>query len=118
MPFSLSAAVGFIALGGIAVLNGVVIGQEVLRLLGSGKDIFQAAAEGSATVMRAVLSTTAVAAFGFLPMALSSGAGSEVQRPLATAVSVGITVGALTSLLVLPGLLVMLLKNHRPESVS
>jgi cobalt-zinc-cadmium resistance protein CzcA len=116
MPFSLSAAVGFIALGGIAVLNGVVIGQEVLRLLGTGKSVVDAAAEGSATVMRAVLSTTAVAAFGFLPMALSTGAGAEVQRPLATAVSMGIVMGALTSLLVLPGLLVIILRHHRPDS--
>lgn len=116
MPFSLSAAVGFIALGGIAVLNGVVIGQEVLRLLGTGKSVVDAAAEGAATVMRAVLSTTAVAAFGFLPMALSTGAGAEVQRPLATAVSMGIVMGALTSLLVLPGLLVVVLREQRPES--
>ncbi len=68
--------------------------------------------------MRAVLSTTAVAAFGFLPMALSTGAGAEGQRPLATAVSMGITMGALTSLLVLPGILVAALKRYRPEPAS
>jgi heavy metal efflux system protein len=110
MPFSLSAAVGFIALGGIAVLNGVVMGQEVLRRLALGDAAEKAVAEGSVAVVRAVLSTTAVAALGFLPMAISTGAGSEVQRPLATAVAVGITVGALTTLLVLPGVLMGLLR--------
>ncbi len=68
--------------------------------------------EGSVAVVRAVLSTTAVAALGFLPMAVSAGAGSEVQRPLATAVAVGITVGALTTLLVLPGVLTGLLRRR------
>jgi cobalt-zinc-cadmium resistance protein CzcA len=115
MPFSLSAAVGFIALGGIAVLNGVVIGQEVLRRLAGDQDLEDAVASGTAAVVRAVLSTTAVAALGFLPMALSSGAGAEVQRPLATAVAVGITFGAVTSLFVLPGLLVCVLRGFRPD---
>jgi cobalt-zinc-cadmium resistance protein CzcA len=109
MPFSLSAAVGFIALGGIAVLNGVVIGQEVLRRLAEGASHRRAVTRGCVAVLRAVLSTTAVAAVGFLPMALSHGAGSEVQRPLATAVAVGITIGALTTLLVLPGVLLAIL---------
>lgn len=119
MPFSLSAAVGFIALGGIAVLNGVVIGQEVQRLLNQGYDVTTAVASGSSTVVRAVLATAAVAALGFLPMALSTGAGSEVQRPLATAVAVGVAVGALTTLVVLPGLLVMLLRGYvAPEPLA
>jgi cobalt-zinc-cadmium resistance protein CzcA len=116
MPFSLSAAVGFIALGGIAVLNGVIIGQQVQRLLRQGMALKEAVAEGSVAVVRAVLSTTAVAALGFLPMAISSGAGSEVQRPLATAVAAGITVGALTTLLVLPGVFATILRapaKHR-----
>lgn len=118
MPFSLSAAVGFIALGGIAVLNGVVIGQQVQRLLDGGRTLVAAVAHGSAHVVRAVLGTAAVAALGFLPMALSSGAGSEVQRPLATAVAVGIATGAITTLFVLPGILVMLLKNYRPRAMD
>lgn len=113
MPFSLSAAVGFIALGGIAVLNGVVIGQEVQRLLVRGYDLTTAVASGTAGVFRAVLSTAAVAALGFLPMALSTGAGAEVQRPLATAVAVGVFLGAVTTLAVLPGVLVELLKGYR-----
>lgn len=113
MPFSLSAAVGFIALCGIAVLNGVVMGQRVQQLLALGESVISAVTAGCAEVVRAVLTTTAVAALGFLPMAISSGAGSEVQRPLATAVAVGITVGALTTLLVLPGILVTLLGKSR-----
>jgi cobalt-zinc-cadmium resistance protein CzcA len=113
MPFSLSAAVGFIALGGIAVMNGVVMGQQVQRLLARGASLRGAVIEGSAVVVRAVLTTTAVAALGFLPMAISTGAGAEVQRPLATAVAVGITVGALTTLLVLPGVFAMLLRPPR-----
>lgn len=109
MPFSLSAAVGFIALGGVAVLNGVVIGQEVKRRLGLGESREAAVAAGTASVVRAVLTTAAVAALGFLPMALSHGAGAEVQRPLATAVVGGILLGAVTTLIVLPGVLVELL---------
>lgn len=121
MSFSLSAAVGFIALGGIAVLNGVVIGQEVQRALNQGRAVHAAVAEGSVSVVRAVLSTAAVAALGFLPMALSSGTGSEVQQPLATAVAAGIALGALTTLLVLPGILVEFLRGYQatqrePES--
>jgi cobalt-zinc-cadmium resistance protein CzcA len=112
MPFSLSAAVGFIALGGIAVLNGVVMGQEVQHLLSRGVPLARAVSQGSSGVIRAVLTTTAVAALGFLPMALSSGAGSEVQRPLATAVAVGIALGAVTTLFVLPGLFTIFLRGY------
>ena len=117
MPFSLSAAVGFIALGGIAVLNGVIMGQQVWRRIEAGEDPLDAVASGSATVMRAVLTTAAAAAFGFLPMAISQGAGAEVQQPLATAVAVGITIGALTTLLVLPGILYMFLRHQAPRSL-
>ncbi len=112
MPFSLSAAVGFIALGGVAVLNGVVIGQEIKRRLALGESLDAAVIEGSVTVVRAVLSTTAVAALGFLPMMLSNGAGSEVQRPLATAVVGGISLGALTTMLVLPGICREILRSR------
>jgi cobalt-zinc-cadmium resistance protein CzcA len=113
MPFSLSAAVGFIALGGIAVLNGVIMGQQARRRIDAGDDTTSAIVDGSVAVLRAVLTTAAAAGLGFLPMALSHGAGAEVQRPLATAVAAGISVGALTSLLVLPGILHMFLP-HRP----
>jgi heavy metal efflux system protein len=118
MPFSLSAAVGFIALGGIAVLNGVVVGQEVQRLLIGGRTPVAAVAAGAGGAVKAVFSTTAVAALGFLPMALSSGAGSEVQRPLATVVAFGISVGALTTLAILPGILVEILRFWRPPLVA
>jgi cobalt-zinc-cadmium resistance protein CzcA len=116
MEFSLSAAVGFIALGGIAVLNGVVVGQEVQRLLMGGRTVVAAVAAGASNAFRAVLSTTAVAALGFLPMALSHGAGSEVQQPLATAVSFGIVTGAFTTLVILPGILVEVLRRWRPAA--
>jgi heavy metal efflux system protein len=115
MPFSLSAAVGFIALGGIAVLNGVIMGQQAWRRIAAGDDPLDAVTSGSAAVMRAVLTTAAAAAFGFLPMAISTGAGAEVQQPLATAVAVGITIGALTTLLVLPGILYMFLRHEAPQ---
>ncbi len=106
MGFSLPAAVGFIALGGIAVLNGVVV-VTALRKAEEEEGIApdEAIARAAAASTRAILTTTAVAAFGFVPMALSTGAGAEVQRPLATVVVVGIAVGALVSLYVLPGLL-------------
>lgn len=109
LSFSLPAAVGFIALGGIAVLNGVVIAQEVLRRLGEGASVDRAVAEGTSHMVRAVLTTAAVAALGFLPMAMATSAGAEVQRPLATAVVAGMIFGVLVSLGVLPGLLRLLL---------
>jgi cobalt-zinc-cadmium resistance protein CzcA len=115
MPFSLSAAVGFIALGGIAVLNGVIMGQQAWRRIDAGDDPFDAVVGGSGSVIRAVLTTAAAAALGFLPMAISNGAGAEVQRPLATAVAFGITVGALTTLVVLPGILYMFLRHQAPQ---
>jgi cobalt-zinc-cadmium resistance protein CzcA len=115
MPFSLSAAVGFIALGGIAVLNGVIMGQQVWRKIEAGDDPLDAVVSGSANVLRAVLTTAAAAAFGFLPMAFSQGAGAEVQQPLATTVAVGIAFGALTTLVVLPGILYMFVRHQAPQ---
>ncbi len=113
MTFSLSAAVGFIALGGIAVLNGVVIASEVRDNLESrGLPLEQAITEGTTTVFRAVITTAAVAALGFLPMAWATTAGAEVQRPLATVVIVGILFGTAVTLLVLPGVLRMMLRGH------
>nr|MCU0656684.1 CusA/CzcA family heavy metal efflux RND transporter [Polyangiaceae bacterium] len=114
LSFSLPAAVGFIALAGIAVLNGVVMASEVLRRIGEGEPLDQAIREGSSHTVRAVLTTAAVAALGFLPMALASSAGAEVQRPLATVVIFGIAFGSIVTLLVLPGLLRILLKPAVP----
>jgi cobalt-zinc-cadmium resistance protein CzcA len=110
LSFSLPAAVGFIALAGIAVLNGVVMASEVLRRLDVGEPLEDAICQGSAHTVRAVLTTAAVAALGFLPMATASSAGAEVQRPLATVVIFGIAFGSVVTLMVLPGLLRILLK--------
>jgi cobalt-zinc-cadmium resistance protein CzcA len=112
--FSLPAAVGFIALGGIAVLNGVVMAAEVRQRIDGGEPLREAVVNGGAHVVRAVLTTAAVAALGFLPMAIASSAGAEVQRPLATVVIVGILVGTLITMVVLPGILVVLLRGYRP----
>jgi cobalt-zinc-cadmium resistance protein CzcA len=111
--FSLPAAVGFIALGGIAVLNGVVMASEMRRRLDGGADLDDAVAHGAAHVTRAVLTTAAAAALGFLPMALSTSAGAEVQRPLATVVIFGIVYGTLVTLFVLPGVLRFVLGGYR-----
>lgn len=113
-PFSLPAAVGFIALGGIAVLNGVVIATEVRQGLEKGLSLDDAIVSGASEVIRAVLTTAAVAALGFLPMAYSSTAGSEVQKPLATVVIVGILFGTVITLTVFPGLLKVMLRGYVP----
>ena len=112
-PFSLSAAVGFIALGGIAVLNGVIMTSEVRGRLADGEPLDRAVVHGAASVVRAVLTTAAVAALGFLPMAIATSAGAEVQRPLATVVITGILYGTLVTLVVLPGVLRVLLRRYR-----
>jgi cobalt-zinc-cadmium resistance protein CzcA len=115
MPFSLPAAVGFIALGGVAVLNGVVMASEVRKRLDAGQDPGVAVAGGCASTLRAVLTTASVAALGFLPMATATSAGAEVQRPLATAVVVGMAISTLLTLFVLPGILRMVLSGYRRE---
>jgi heavy metal efflux system protein len=110
-PFSLSAAVGFIALGGIAVLNGVVIASELRRQLIEGHRLMPSITRASSTAFRAVLTTAAVASFGFLPMARATTAGAEVQRPLATVVIVGIAIGTFVTLTVLPGILWLVVRE-------
>jgi len=102
MPFSISAAVGFIALSGVAVLNGVVMISYFNQLREEGRDVRSAVVEGSLTRLRPVLMTAAVAAFGFIPMALSSSSGAEVQRPLATVVIGGILSSTFLTLVLLP----------------
>jgi cobalt-zinc-cadmium resistance protein CzcA len=102
MPFSISAAVGFIALSGVAVLNGVVMISYFNQLREEGAHVRSAVIEGSLTRLRPVLMTAAVAAFGFIPMALSTSAGAEVQRPLATVVIGGIISSTFLTLLLLP----------------
>ncbi len=117
MPFSISAAVGFIALFGIAVLNGVVLLTTIKAARAEGKSAAQAAREGAESRLRAVVMTASVAALGFLPMALSTGAGAEVQRPLATVVIGGLTSATFLTLFVLPSLYAWLFRDpeHLPE---
>ncbi len=104
IPFSISAAVGFIALSGIAVLNGLVMVTFIRDLRGRGLSLDKAIVEGALTRLRPVLMTALVASLGFVPMALNTGIGSEVQRPLATVVIGGIVSSTLLTLLVLPAL--------------
>ena len=104
MPFSISAGVGFIALFGIAVLNGIVLLTYIRDLRRSGMPIEQAVRQGARTRLRPVLMTALVASLGFIPMAVSHGAGAEVQRPLATVVIGGLITSTLLTLLVLPSL--------------
>jgi cobalt-zinc-cadmium resistance protein CzcA len=116
MPFSIPAAVGFIALCGIAVLNGVVMASEIRRRVDDGEPFDDALVRGAVTVLRPLLLTATVAALGFAPMALSTSAGSEVQRPLATVVIGGLASSTLLGLVLLPGLLKMFrVGEHRPR---
>jgi cobalt-zinc-cadmium resistance protein CzcA len=102
MPFSISAAVGFIALSGVAVLNGLVMISYFNQLRERGMSVSEAVREGALTRLRPVLMTALVASFGFVPMALAHSAGAEVQRPLATVVIGGILSSTFLTLLLLP----------------
>ncbi len=104
IPFSISAGVGLIALSGIAVLNGLVMVTFIRRLLEQGEDVHTAIFQGALTRLRPILMTALVASLGFVPMALNTGIGSEVQRPLATVVIGGIVSSTILTLLVLPAL--------------
>nr|WP_288287829.1 CusA/CzcA family heavy metal efflux RND transporter [uncultured Sphingobium sp.] len=104
LPLSISAGVGFIALSGVAVLNGVVMLSFIRTLLAEGRSLESAIREGALTRLRPVLMTALVASLGFVPMAFNVGAGAEVQRPLATVVIGGIVSSTLLTLLVLPAL--------------
>ena len=104
MPFSVSAAVGFIALSGIAVLNGLVMLTFIKQLMAEGRDRLSAIYEGALTRLRPVMMTALVASLGFVPMALATGTGAEVQRPIATVVIGGLISATLLTLFVLPAL--------------
>lgn len=104
MPFSISAGVGFIALFGVAVLNGVVMVSYINNLREEGRSIADAVREGAETRLRPVLMTALVASLGFIPMAVATSAGAEVQRPLATVVIGGLITSTLLTLLILPTL--------------
>jgi cobalt-zinc-cadmium resistance protein CzcA len=104
MPFSISAGVGFIALFGIAVLNGIVLLTYIIEKHKAGENLEEAVEMGARTRLRPVLMTALVASLGFIPMALSHGAGAEVQRPLATVVIGGLITSTMLTLLVLPAI--------------
>jgi cobalt-zinc-cadmium resistance protein CzcA len=112
MPFSISAAVGFIALSGVAVLNGLVMVTYInqLRLRGAARD--EAIMQGAMTRLRPVLMTALVASLGFVPMALATGTGAEVQKPLATVVIGGLVSSTLLTLVVLPALYRIFAREH------
>ncbi|MBI1818140.1 MAG: CusA/CzcA family heavy metal efflux RND transporter [Deltaproteobacteria bacterium] len=115
MPFSITAAVGFIALSGVAVLNGLVLVTYFNQLRAQGRTIRDAVLEGSFTRLRPVLVTALVASLGFVPMAIATGAGAEVQRPLATVVIGGVASSTVLTLIVLPVLYWMV---HRQENFA
>jgi cobalt-zinc-cadmium resistance protein CzcA len=117
MPFSVSAAVGFIAVSGVATLNGLVLMQAIRERLTGGAAPRLAAIEGATSRLRAVLTTALVAIVGFIPMAFAHGAGAEVQKPLATVVIGGIISSTLLTLVVLPALY-RLLHRDRAEPRS
>lgn len=104
IPFSISAAVGFIALSGIAILNGLVMVSFIRDLIKQNYDLETAIIKGALTRLRPVLTTALVASLGFIPMALNTGIGSEVQRPLATVVIGGVISSTILTLFVLPAL--------------
>jgi len=118
IPFSISAAVGFIALSGVAVLNGLVMLSFINGLRKEGKPLDVAVFEGAIARLRPVLMTALVASLGFLPMALATGTGAEVQRPLATVVSGGILSSTLLTLLVLPVLYRMTAREDDHEEAA
>jgi len=119
MPFSISAGVGFIALFGVAVLNGIVLIAEFNRLKSEGlTDLHRIVLMGTKVRLRPVLMTAFVASLGFLPMAISNGAGAEVQRPLATVVIGGLMIATLLTLFVLPILYIIFEKGGKNKQVA
>lgn len=118
MPFSITAAVGFIALSGIAVLNGLVMLTYINQLNERGFGLQRAITEGALTRLRPVLMTALVASLGFVPMALATGTGAEVQKPLATVVIGGLFSSTLLTLFVLPALCHLFLGTKKEQEVA
>jgi cobalt-zinc-cadmium resistance protein CzcA len=118
MSFSISAAVGFIALSGVAVLNGLVMISFINQLRREGVGLEEAIERGSLTRLRPVLMTALVASLGFVPMALATGAGAEVQKPLATVVIGGLVSSTLLTLVVLPALYRLFMGRRGPPAGS
>jgi len=116
IPLSIAAAVGFIALSGVAVLNGLVLVSSIRALREEGMALDAAVTQGALARLRPVLMTALVASLGFVPMALATGTGAEVQRPLATVVIGGILSSTALTLLVLP--LLYRLANRRGGTLS
>ncbi len=116
IPLSISAGIGFIALSGVAVLNGLVIIAFIQKLRAEGRRIYEAVEEGALTRLRPVLMTALVASLGFVPMAIATGAGAEVQRPLATVVIGGIISSTILTLLVIPALYVLFRREDLEEA--
>ena len=116
IPFSVSAAVGFIALAGIAVLNGQILLEAIREFADRGIPLRQAIIEAAKTRLRPVLATGITDAVGFIPMAVSVGVGSEVQRPLATVVIGGILTSTVLTLFVLPVLAFLFGGARKPDS--
>src|SRR6266403_1334208 len=117
MPFSVSAAVGFIALSGIAVLNGLVMLTYIKQLMAQGREKLDAIYEGALTRLRPVVMTALVASLGFVPMALATGTGAEVQKPIATVVIGGLISATLLTLVVLPALYALFGRKRLKEVV-
>jgi cobalt-zinc-cadmium resistance protein CzcA len=118
MPFSVSAAVGFIAVSGVATLNGLVLMQAIRERLTAGLTAHEAAVEGASSRLRAVLTTALVAIVGFIPMAVAHGAGAEVQKPLATVVIGGLLSATALTLLVLPTFAAQAVRHRRSEGMD
>ncbi|MFM2166380.1 MAG: hypothetical protein RIS79_751 [Verrucomicrobiota bacterium] len=116
MPFTISAAVGFIALSGIAVLNGIMLISYINQLRAEGRDVREAVVEGTLTRLRPKLMTALVASLGFVPMAIATGAGAEVQRPIATVVIGGIITSTFLTLLVVPVLYDWIERKTKPTT--
>jgi len=117
MPFSISAAVGFIALSGVAVLNGLVMVSRINHLIQEKMASDDAILEGALSRLRPVIMTALVASLGFIPMAIATGAGAEVQKPIATVVIGGLITATILTLLVLPALYKMLNSGQQPDEV-
>ena len=119
MPFSISAGVGFIALFGVAVLNGILLVSEFNRLKAEGwHDVFRIVIHATKSKLRAVLMTALVPALGFIPMAISTGAGGEVQKPLATVVIGGLIISTMLTLFVLPVMYVLFEKGFGKNTIT
>ena len=118
IPFSISTAVGFIAVSGVAVLNGLVLISAINQRLADGAEASAAVIDGAMERLRPVLMTALVASLGFVPMAIATGTGAEVQKPLATVVIGGLLTSTVLTLFVLPAMTGMVLRRRRPVAAE